>query len=202
LAMAAQGGEEGAAMLSRRSVGTIAAGLLFAAGGGPQAAQAFITKGATLDGVKFAVPSGWKGTVVDGGLSFADPVSGPVGAVSVVVTPAAGKASIKDLGKIERINFVKALGADVSLKNADMVAAEVRKSGSGTVYYKFVLALAPKECSREKEMVPGSCMYDKIALLSGCVKDGTVYLMQVFADADQWKKNGPALREVIDSMDM
>lgn len=41
------------------------------------------------------VPSGWKGTVVDGGLSFADPVSGPVGAVSVVVTPAAGKASIK-----------------------------------------------------------------------------------------------------------
>jgi hypothetical protein len=25
---------------------------------------------------------------------------------------------------------------------------------------------------------------------------------QVRADADQWKKNGPALREVIDSMDM
>jgi hypothetical protein len=45
-----------------------------------------------------------------------------------------------------------------------MVSAEVRRSDTGTVFYKFVLARAPKSCSREQEMVSGTCFYDQVAL--------------------------------------
>jgi hypothetical protein len=44
-----------------------------------------------------------------------------------------------------------------------MVAAAVRKgTGSKTVFYDFDFAIAPKTCSRENEMLVGSCMYEKV----------------------------------------
>jgi hypothetical protein len=44
-----------------------------------------------------------------------------------------------------------------------MVAAAVRKgTESKTVFYDFDFAIAPKTCSREMEMLTGSCMYEKV----------------------------------------
>jgi len=46
---------------------------------------------------------------------------------------------------------------------ADMVAAAVRKgTEGGVVFYDFDFAIAPKTCTRENEMLTGSCMYTKV----------------------------------------
>ena len=51
----------------------------------------------------------------------------------------------------------------LQVATADMVAAAVRKgTESKTVFYDYDFAKAPKECSRENEMLVGSCMYDKV----------------------------------------
>ena len=44
-----------------------------------------------------------------------------------------------------------------------MVGAAVRKgTGSKTVFYDFDFAIAPKTCSRDNDMLIGSCMYEKV----------------------------------------
>jgi hypothetical protein len=44
-----------------------------------------------------------------------------------------------------------------------MVSASVRKGTAGNVlFYDFDFAIAPKKCNQEKEMLVGSCMYEKV----------------------------------------
>ena len=39
----------------------------------------------------------------------------------------------------------------------------------------------------------------QIILLSCCVKQGSIYVLEISASAEEWKKNGPSLRSVRDS---
>jgi hypothetical protein len=44
-----------------------------------------------------------------------------------------------------------------------MVSAAVRKGTVGNgIFYDFDFAIAPKTCNQDKEMLVGSCMYEKV----------------------------------------
>jgi len=174
----------------------------------PRVARAYDFKRETSGDTVFDVPDVWRKTASDaesGTFAFSNPVSGKVLDQIIVREFEApqGITSTKDLGKIEKIKPSKAFGATKEVDAADMVAAAVRKgTGSKTVFYDFDFAIAPKTCSRENEMLVGSCMYEKIILLSCCVTNGGIYVLEISASSEEWKKNGPSLRSVRDSFNV
>ena len=97
---------------------------------------------------------------------------------------------IKDLGKPENVNLVKALGLEKELERADMVAA-AKRTVDGVLFYEYDLALSPLQCDRE---MATACLPVKVILLSMCVRDGKLHLVRVDADPVQWKRAGTALR--------
>jgi hypothetical protein len=119
-------------------------------------------------GARVSVPAQWsRSPAADGnGFSFADPVSGQAMRHVAVTAAPTSAASTKDLGRIELVDFVKALGLRPELARADMVAAALRQgeggSDNGSLYYEWDLALAPKTCAAETQYLVGSCPYDQV----------------------------------------
>lgn len=232
-------------VLDRRSV------LLAALFAGCQPAFAYDFREEIVGQCGIQVPAIWKRIDGEGGVSFADPVSGVVlQRLSVSTLPVATKGGgIKDLGEIEKLNLVKALGVRAELGKADMVGA-ARRGKSKATAYDYDLAIAPKTCTREQEIVSGSCAYtevltlpppllspllpplphpvpapappcahtrqaqrggacnqlggltgrgvggSQVTLLSAFVEGEELKVLEVSASAEQWKKNGPALRKL------
>jgi len=90
----------------------------------------------------------------------------------------------------------KQLGLDKALDTYDMINAARRKGKNGGLYYDFDLASAPKTCSRETEMVSGTCPYDQVVLLSAWASGSDIKVLQIKATAKQWKVNGPLLKSL------
>mmetsp|Transcript_4730 Transcript_4730/g.9071 ORF Transcript_4730/g.9071 Transcript_4730/m.9071 type:complete len:227 (-) Transcript_4730:241-921(-) len=154
----------------------------------------------SVGGCGVLVPAVWKRLEGGDGVLFDDPVSGAVlSRLSVRTAAVATKSgSIKDLGKVESLNLEKALGVRPELAKADMVGAGKHGKGS-SITYDYDLAIAPKTCSRADEVVSGSCAYTEVVLLSAFVDQEKLNVLEIVATAEQWKKNGPALRGVRDS---
>jgi len=205
----AAGGDRGP--VSRRTV--LAGGsAVFAAGLAPRAVHAYEFKKEASGDAVFDVPAVWIKTAEDkeaGTFAFSNPVSGKVLDLITVREYEApeGIRSTKDVGKIEKLGTGKkareAFGTTKEVDFADMVSAAVRKGReAGVVFYDFDFAIAPKTCTRENEMLTGSCMYTKIILLSCCVKKGNIYVLEIVASDEEWKKNGPTLRSLRDSFNI
>lgn len=101
------------------------------------------------------------------------------------------KATIKDLGKPEYLDYVKVLELEPDLKRADLVAAAVRPQADGILFYDFDLALPAKKCTAD---LATACLPSLVVLISCGVRDGKIHVMRTDADPAQWKRSGRALR--------
>ena len=119
-----------------------------------------------------------------------DPVQGSTATLLQFSAKVSELQAIKDLGKPENVNVVKALGLEKDLERADMVAA-AKRTVDGVLFYEYDLALSPLQCDRE---MATACLPIKVILLSMCVRDGKLHLVRLDADPVQWKRAGTALR--------
>ena len=108
--------------------------------------------------------------------------------------------SIASLGKVENVQVASSLGLDRALLKADLVAASKIIGADGNLYFKWDLALAPSKCATNDQFGGAlGCSYDRIYLLSASVASGKLRVLQVRANADEWKGHSLALKNLRDS---
>lgn len=104
--------------------------------------------------------------------------------MAVLVQSRGGQDSITDLGPQSGIDAPKAFGIeaeDISL--AEEVSASKRTDGGKQTYYQWELL----------------CPSGSHVLISACISGGGLYVLSVEANAEQWGRNGDALKGVMTS---
>lgn len=98
-----------------------------------------------------------------------------------------GQDSITDLGAQSAIDAPKAFGIeadDISL--AEKVSESSRTDGGKQTYYQWEL------------LCPGGSH----VLIGACISGGGLYVLSVEATAEQWSRNGDALKAVLTSFEV
>ena len=68
-----------------------------------------------------------------------------------------------------------------------------RLADGGIEYYEYDLAIPAKECDKEMASV---CLPARVTLLSCCVRDGALHVLQLDVSPPQWRRAGQALRNL------
>lgn len=108
----------------------------------------------------------------------------PSSEVALLVQSRGGQESISDLGPQSGIDAPKAFGIEAEdIALAEQVSATQRKDSGKQTYYQWELLLPT-----------GSHV-----LIGACISGGGLYVLSVEASADQWSRNGDALKGVLTS---
>jgi len=124
--------------------------------------------------------------------SLVDPVQGSAATLLRFSKSETTFKKTRDLGRAEEVPLARALNLDTELARADMVAAARRMVG-GTEYYEYDLAVPAKECVPE---LATACLPIRVTLLSCCVANGALHVVQVDANPAQWRRSGKALKNL------
>eukprot|EP00308_Calcidiscus_leptoporus_P009979 CAMPEP_0119357086 /NCGR_PEP_ID=MMETSP1334-20130426/5544_1 /TAXON_ID=127549 /ORGANISM="Calcidiscus leptoporus, Strain RCC1130" /LENGTH=255 /DNA_ID=CAMNT_0007371261 /DNA_START=6 /DNA_END=773 /DNA_ORIENTATION=+ len=124
--------------------------------------------------------------------SLADPVMGAAASRLAFSKTPTSLANISELGRAEQVQVTSAFGLDSELVRADMVAASKRLA-DGVLYYEYDLALPAKECVPE---LATACLPQQVTLLSCCVRDKVLHVLQVDISPSQWRRAGQALKNL------
>jgi len=124
--------------------------------------------------------------------SLTDPVQGSAASALRFSASQTAFKKISDLGRAEQLVVQRDLGLPKDLVRADMVAA-ARRVQDGTEYYDYDLALPAAKCVAE---LATACLPSMVTLLSCCVKDGQLHVLQVDANPDEWRRAGKALKNL------
>lgn len=114
-------------------------------------------------------------------------VSHPSSQVAVLVQSRGGQDSITDLGPQSAIDAPKAFGIEVDdISLAEQVSETSRTDSGKQTYYQWEL------------LCPGGSR----VLIGACISGGGLYVLSVEATAEQWSKNGDALKDVLTSFEV
>jgi len=150
-------------------------------------------------GATYETPSTWQ-LSTEGGYR-ADAVTGKVvNQITIGSQTSEGLTSVTDLGRVEELptKITKVLPLSADLSKADLLGA-AKRTKDGAVYYDLDLVLSPAKCDQAGSIVKGTCLPDRLVLLSAAVVGDHLTVFRLDASPEQYRLSAKAIKAVRES---